>query len=70
MNSKEILEADPLLKTSEVARLLGIGRTLVYELITAGALPEPVRIGPRAVRHSSRAILAYRESGYQGPIGK
>jgi excisionase family DNA binding protein len=66
MNSKELLESDPLLKTSEVARLLGIGRTLVYELIASGALPEPVRIGPRAVRHSSRAVLEYRERGYPG----
>jgi excisionase family DNA binding protein len=65
-NPREVLESDPLLKTSEVARLLGIGRTLVYELVKAGALPEPVRIGPRAVRFSSRAILEYRERGFQG----
>jgi predicted DNA-binding transcriptional regulator AlpA len=65
VNPKEILEADPLLKTSDVVRLLGLGRTTIYELIASGALPQPIRIGPRAVRHSSSAILAYRERGYQ-----
>jgi excisionase family DNA binding protein len=37
-----------LLRTDEAARLLGLGRTKVFELLTAGELPV-VRIG-RAVR--------------------
>jgi excisionase family DNA binding protein len=45
-----------LLKATEVARLLGIGRTKVYELMAAGELPV-VRIG-RFVRVPRRSLEA------------
>ena len=43
-----------LLKPMEVSRVLGIGRSLVYELIATGDLPS-IRIG-RCIRVSSEAL--------------
>jgi excisionase family DNA binding protein len=38
-----------LLRPSEAAELLGLGRSKTYELIASGAIPS-VRLGPRCVR--------------------
>jgi len=43
-----------LLKLSEVTQILGIGRSLVYELVARGELPS-VRIG-RCIRVSSESL--------------
>lgn len=48
-----------LLRPTEVARVLGIGRSTVYELIHAGELPT-IHVG-RAVRISRRAVEAWIE---------
>ena len=65
MTAFSALQDDQLLRTRDVCDLLAVSRTTVYELIKIKALPQPIRIGPRAVRHSSRAILEYRARGYQ-----
>ena len=41
---------DRLLTRTEVQTRCGIARTTIYRLMRAGQFPEPVRIGPRAVR--------------------
>lgn len=43
-----------LLKLSEVAQMLGIGRSLVYELIAQGQIPS-VRLG-RCIRVPSESL--------------
>ena len=43
-----------LLKPSEVTKVLGIGRSLVYELIAQGQIPS-VRLG-RCIRVSSASL--------------
>ena len=43
-----------LLKPSEVTQVLGIGRSLVYELIASGDMPS-IRIG-RCIRIPSEAL--------------
>ena len=48
-----------LLRPTEVARVLGIGRSTVYELIHAGELPT-IHVG-RAVRISRRAVETWIE---------
>jgi len=56
-----------LLRTEEVARLLSIGRTKVYELIGRGELPV-VRIG-RSVRIPRRALEEWiRERAAGAPV--
>jgi len=44
-----------LLKPSEVAQRLGIGKTKVYDLIGRGELPT-LRLGPRCLRVSASAL--------------
>jgi excisionase family DNA binding protein len=53
-----------LLKATEVARVLGIGRTRVYELMAAGELPV-VRIG-RFVRVPRRSLESWIEARTEG----
>ena len=52
-----------LLRRVEVERYCQIGRSTIYRLMRAGLFPEPIRIGPRAVRwpeHELAAWLAQR----------
>lgn len=39
-----------LLKAREVADLLGIHERTVWRMVSAGTLPEPIRVGDRSVR--------------------
>lgn len=36
-----------LIRLPEVLRRLGVGRTLLYQLVSEGRLPRPVKITPR-----------------------
>ncbi len=56
---KEAATQRLLLRIPEVAEALGLGRTKVYELIAAGALPT-IRVG-RAVRVSVTALQKWIE---------
>jgi len=42
-------------RISETARLLGISRTTVYELIRAGKI-SPIRLGPKTVRIAHKEV--------------
>ncbi|MEO6701318.1 MAG: helix-turn-helix domain-containing protein [Jatrophihabitantaceae bacterium] len=54
---------DGMLDVVEAAHLLGIGRTLAYELIRSGEWPTPVvRIG-RLIRIPRRALLNFVSTG-------
>ena len=52
-----------LLKASEVAKMLGLGRTKVYEMMASGELPV-VRIGT-AVRVPRQRLLDWIEENTQ-----
>ena len=41
---------DRLLHLREVQTLTSLGRSTIYRLMRAGLFPEPLKIGPRAVR--------------------
>lgn len=49
-----------LLRPSEVADSLGIGRSKAYELIAAGVIPS-IRLGKSSVRVPSAALRAWIE---------
>ena len=55
-----------LLRIPEVAEMLGIGRTKIYELIATGELPT-IRVG-RAVRISVRTLQEWVEACEQQRI--
>ena len=47
-----------LLKPSEAAELLGIGRSKIYALLTSGEIPS-LRIGPKTIRIQMAALKAW-----------
>ena len=44
-----------LLRIEQVCHLTGLGRTMIYELISRGQLPAPIKLG-RASRWPAREI--------------
>ena len=47
---------DKMLRREEVETRCGIARTTIYRLMRAGQFPEPVKVGPRAVRWPASEI--------------
>ena len=50
---------DQLLTRLEVEKRCRIARTTIYRLMRCGQFPEPIRIGPRAVRWPQSEIEAW-----------
>ena len=50
---------DRLLRRDEVERVVGVTTATIYRLMRQRAFPEPLRVGPRAVRWSSRELRAW-----------
>ena len=50
---------DVFLAPDQMARLLGVGRTLFDELVQAGKIPPPLTLGPRTLRWHRRTIEEY-----------
>ena len=55
-------DQDRLLRREEVEARCGIARTTIYRLMRAGQFPEPLRVGPRAVRWRASEIEAWLAS--------
>ena len=53
------MEQDRLLTRFEVEARCRIARTTIYRLMRAGQFPEPIKIGPRAVRWPQSEIEAW-----------
>lgn len=43
-------DTNRLLRREEVEAQTGLSRSAIYRLMRAGQFPEPIKIGPRAVR--------------------
>lgn len=56
---------EPLLKPREVAAILSVSRSHVYQLISSGQIPS-VRVGERTVRVRRSDLEAYIESRVSG----
>ena len=56
------LEAHRLLRREEVERLTGISRSTLYDMISKGVFPRPVRINARAVGWRVTEVVAWLES--------
>lgn len=48
--------SDRLLRLPEVRKRVGLGKTMIYELIAEGRFPRPYKITPSAARWSEREI--------------
>ena len=53
---------DKILRRPEVETLTGLSRSTIYELITAGRFPRPLRIGKRAVGWTESCIQEWINS--------
>ena len=51
--------SERLLRRAEVEAQLGLSRSRIYVLMRAGELPEPIRVGQRAVRWRASEIDAW-----------
>ena len=49
-------QQDRLLRRGEVELRCGLARTSIYRMMRAGKFPEPVKVGPRAVRWAKSEI--------------
>ena len=54
--------SDQLLTRREIEKLCRLSRTSIYRLMRAGQFPEPIRIGPRAVRWPQSEIESWLAS--------
>lgn len=50
------------LRMPDVIKLVGIGRTVIYERIKAGTFPQPVQIGLRAVAWDEEDLAKWQAS--------
>lgn len=47
------------LRRRDVEEMVGLSRSTLYAMMSRGEFPEPIRVGAKAVRWSSREILSW-----------
>lgn len=57
-----MLSDDVLLRLPDVTRRAGISRSTLYQYISSGRFPAPVRVGARAVRWRASDVSRWLES--------
>lgn len=61
---------DRLVRLAEVKRRVGLGKTMIYELINEGKFPAPYKLSPFAARWSDREITHWINEVKDGFEGK
>jgi len=51
-----------ILRRADVERATGLPRSTIYEMMTTGRFPKPVRLGSRSVGWIETEILAWQKS--------
>ena len=51
-----------LLPRREVESMTGLSRTSIYRLMRLGRFPEPLRVGPKAVRWNEEELVSWLAS--------
>jgi len=59
-----------LIKLDEVCRRVGLGKSMIYEMIREGRFPRPYKISPCASRWSELEIVAWIADVKDGFEGK
>lgn len=64
-------DGERLIRLSEVKQRVGLGKTLIYEMISEGRFPKPYKLTPAAARWSAREVDAWIASviGQANPRG-
>ncbi|OJU16581.1 MULTISPECIES: AlpA family phage regulatory protein [unclassified Sphingomonas] len=63
-------EPDRFIRLDEVKRRVGLGKTMIYDLIRESKFPAPYKISPCASRWSDREIVAWINEVKDGFEGK
>lgn len=61
MSSASDIVADRLLRLADVSRRVGLGKTMIYEMVGDGRFPKPYKITTAAARWSEREVDAWIE---------
>lgn len=66
------LSATPerLIKLDEVIRRVGLGKSMIYRLISQDKFPAPYKLSPGASRWSEQAVVAWIDDVKDGFEGK
>jgi len=56
------MDIDPILRTREVMRLTGQARSTLYDKLSRGEFPKPVKLGQRAIGWYTSDIAKWLES--------
>lgn len=59
-----------LIKLDEVIRRVGLGRSMIYRLISEGKFPAPYKLSPGASRWSEQSVSAWIDDVKDGFEGK
>ena len=51
--------ADRLMKLNQVMTLVSLGKTLIYQLVSDGGFPKPLKVGSNANRWSENEIFSW-----------
>jgi prophage regulatory protein len=54
------LNAQRLLRLSEVSTMIGLGRSSIYRYVSEGRFPSPIHVGYRSVRWKLADVLTWR----------
>jgi prophage regulatory protein len=68
MNSAD--EPERFLKLDEVKRRVGLGKSMIYQLIQQGKFPAPYKVSPFASRWSDQEVVAWINEVKDGFEGK
>jgi prophage regulatory protein len=60
-HAQKAAPAGSLLRLKDVSAMLGVSRSTVYKRMRDGSFPQPVVLGPRAVRWRSEVVDAWRD---------
>lgn len=62
--------SDRFIKLDEVKRRVGLGKSMIYRLISEGKFPAPYKVSPFASRWSDREITSWIDDVKDGFEGK
>jgi len=62
--------SDRFIKLDEVKRRVGLGKSMIYRLISEGKFPAPYKVSPFASRWSDREITTWIDDVKDGFEGK
>jgi len=60
--------SDRFIKLDDVKRRVGLGKSMIYRLISEGKFPAPYKLSPLASRWSDREVTAWIDvkDGFEG----